>query len=274
VSPYKGPSQPESAVCETMRSTGAADVITNKGSSEFNSFVAITDQLQVLGINVANMERQMQRLPEPVDTSGLQLGIKAETKPAWDACFFTVLVYIDTPGLHCLEDFSSALGRSSNERYDNMCMSISPWSDVWGSQLQLKRPIKYIDGVVAADAVHAVAVAQDLEKAWIGAVVLATTVGKLCLNSNSCDKVQGFVQKTFHFRRWADLISQAADSGYFFPNGQYLEKNVQWGYGYKEVEGRLWFAQFLIATVQEKFRLSSNGSRKKTHKSLLKMPSL
>ncbi len=254
-----------------MQETEGDDVITKNASPELRMFVAITEQIQHLAMELENMKTEFnKRLPKPTDTSQLKIKVRTKHEEHVDACYFSVPVFVDTPGSQSLQDFASKLCKHNNnsgdnEKYHSIALSITPWSDVKGREEQLKRPISYIDGVVGADTIDPAVVAQDLEKAWTGAVG-STIECELVLNTRCDFKITGFVQPTSHMNVWAELILQAEDSAWFHPDGTFLYRGVQWapdGYFNHDEDPRVWFAEFTIAIIKDNIRLSSPKARRK-----------
>ncbi len=261
-----------------MQQTGSDDIITKNASPVLGFCVAMTEQVQNLAMELAEMKMELdRRLPKPIDTSRMKIQVRTDHEDHVDACYFSVPVFVDTPGLQSLQDFASKLcnnNAGNDEKYHSIAMSITPWSDCRSPEAQLKRPISYIDGVVGADTIDPVVVAQDLEKAWTGAVV-STIECELVLNTRCDFRITGLVQATSHMNVWAELILQAEDSAWIHPDGTFLYRGVQWAplgnFNYDE-DPRVWFAEFTIAIIKDNIMLSSPKARHKVEELVQRIP--
>ena len=122
------------------------------------------------------------------------------------------------------------------------------------SELSMKRPINYINGVVEADSLDCNVIRQMIQKAWKGALFPKTTTVELCYNGTNTRcydlhgyEIAGFVQKTLYGKVWADLLADAGDSGYLHPDGcdGHRFKEVGWkpvGYACYDYRPQAWFA--------------------------------
>ncbi len=235
-----------------------------------------------LAAQVASLERDLAHLRhEPSAASEQMIQIRTRERYAVETIFLSVPVYMDTPGLGCFDDFANALCRSNVSSSDWICMSMSPWQEAMGGGYkdQLRRPIKFIDGIVAAESIDCNVVRQAILGAWDGALFPKTTVGELCFNHgiHGSDELAGFVQKTPYGGIWAGLIEVADDSGYLHPDGYTGErfKEDEWiasGHEFYDCDPRAWFAEFSVAIAHDNFRLSSNKSRNKLEALLRRIP--
>ncbi len=252
----------------------------------------VMDRLHQVETDNAQLRRELdERLPLATNISGLQLQIR--TRHDEDGWFFSIPVYMDTPKLQHLEDFSKAFCKAfldaHGKDYDDanlgsLCMAISAWEDSWPDN-QPVREIKYTDGVLgplAVQGINTASIAETIQTGWRGALVGPTGLQNLC--SIGCvtggPKIQGYVQKTSHYSVWSDLITCDDNSGYFNPaHGNYTVEGAEdwWPMSDKWQSigetSRFWFAEFCAAIAEDSFKLSSLKSRQKMQKLIDCIPS-
>ncbi len=210
-----------------MESTRTEDIIAKQGTNEFRQIVALTNQINDLGMKLAKVERELEQLRPKPDTSEQLVQIRTANQSRWvcETLFLSMPVYMDRPGLGCFDDFANALCRRNADLFDWMSMSLSSWPEAHEtfSELTLKRPINYIDGVFGAESLDCNLIRKSVEKAWKGALLPKTAVAELVCNTTNVTayhgEIAGFLQKTSYGTVWADLIAEAEDSGYLHPDG-------------------------------------------------------
>lgn len=251
------------------------------------------DRLHLVETDNAQLRQELrERLPLATNISGLQLQIR--TGHDADGWFFSIPVYMDTPKLQQLEDFSKALVKALLDAYGkdyddanlgSLCMSISAWEDSWPRSHPV-RQIKFIDGVLGTmvdQGINTASIAETIQTGWQGALVGPTELRNLYSighDQPGRQEIQGYVQKTSYCSIWSDLITCDDNSGWFnTAHGKYnVEGAEPWGPMSDEWQSvgersRFWFAEFCSAIAQDSFKLSSRKSRQKMQKLIDRIPS-
>ncbi len=271
-----------------MEPTQPEDFIAKQGTHELRHWIDLTDIINDQGIKTANIERILAEVIQRVEQLEPKPDMSedlVEIRTARESCqtyFLLVPVYMDTPGLGCFDDFANVMCSGNADLFDWMSMSLSSWAEAHEnlSELRLKRPISYINGVFGASSLDCSRIRQAVEHAWKGALLPKTAIAELVYGATNVTadhgEVAGFLQKTSYGTVWADLIAEAEDSGFLHPdgyNGQRLTEN--WtpnGCSCYDRNPMAWFAQFSAAIAHEEFRLSSLKSRMKLEQMMQRMP--
>ncbi len=263
------------------------DSIARQGTDELRQMIVFSETHNEQAMKTAELERnvaevvsRLERLePKPSDNPKHKLQIKTQCSEEFVTYFISVPIYIDTPGLACLQDFANAVRRHNTGGIDSMCLSISAWHEAASDRRKhkLKRRINFITGILAGDKLDGHVVRGILEQAWNQALFPSTTVAELCSNSADTTEVAGYVQKTLYGNVWSDLITAADESGYFHPdnNGNHSYQRAVWrpqGCPCYDGHPKAWFAEFAAAIAHDHFPLRSKKSRTKLQEMLQRMP--
>jgi len=260
------------------------DFIAKQGTDELRLWIDLTNIINDKGMKIATLEHAVQELQQLLPKSDMPKEL-VEIRAARESCetyFLSVPVFVDTPGLGCFDDFANVLCIGNADLFDWMSMSLSSWAEAHDdlSELRLKRPIKYINGVFGASSLDCNRIKQAVEHAWKGALLPKTAIAELVYGTASITadhgEVAGFLQKTLYGTVWADLIAEAEDSGYLHPDGysgqRFTESWTPNGYSCYDRNPMAWFAQFSAAIAHEEFRLSSVKCRMKLEQMMHRMP--
>jgi len=262
----------------------AEDSIARQGTYELRLWIDLTDIINDQGMKIATLEHVVQELRQLLPKSDMPKEL-VEIRAARESCqtyFLSVPVFVDTPRLGCFDDFADVLCIGNADLFDWMSMSLSAWAEAQDdlSELSLKRPISYINGVFGASSLDCNRIRQAVEHAWKGALLPKTAIAELVYDTGSITadhgEVAGFLQKTSYGTVWADLIAEAEESGLSHPNGYNGQRFTEsWrpnGYSCYDYNPMAWFAQFSAAIAHEEFKLSSLKSRMKLNQLMQRMP--
>jgi len=102
----------------------------------------LTDIINDQGMKIATLEHAVQELQQLLPKSNMPKEL-VEIRAARESCqtyFLSVLVFVDTPGLGCFDDFGNVLCIGKADLFDWMSMSLSSWAEAHEdlSELRLK----------------------------------------------------------------------------------------------------------------------------------------
>ncbi len=89
--------------------------LQNKVSNAFEAPAAawvtmMNDRIEALELNNQRLQQELdERAPKPVDTSTLPQQIRRKPEGSHEAYYISTPVFMDVPGLQCIEDFANTL---------------------------------------------------------------------------------------------------------------------------------------------------------------------
>ncbi len=111
--------------------------LQNKVSNAFEAPAAawvtmMNDRMEALELNNEHLQQELDEWAlKQVVTSILPLQIRRKPEGSHEACYISTPVFMDVPGLQCIEDFANTLCQQFAQPFAaHTYMSISPWANV------------------------------------------------------------------------------------------------------------------------------------------------